>query len=83
MRVCSQQNFPSIDMKQAGLPFESHAVSTSLSLSRKISGIGLPIHGCWTTAMNAQQLRIYAIADIHSPDSFRMAQLSPETMISS
>jgi uncharacterized protein len=29
--------------------------------------------------MNAQQLRIYAIADIHSPDSFRMAQLSPES----
>jgi Icc-related predicted phosphoesterase len=29
--------------------------------------------------MNAQQLRIYAIADIHSPDSFRMTQLSPET----
>jgi Calcineurin-like phosphoesterase len=28
--------------------------------------------------MNAQQLRIYAIADIHSPDSFRMAQLSPD-----
>ena len=27
--------------------------------------------------MNAQQLRIYAIADIHSPDSFRMAQSSP------
>ncbi|HVQ63275.1 MAG TPA: metallophosphoesterase [Terriglobia bacterium] len=29
--------------------------------------------------MNAQQLRIYAIADIHSPDSFRMTQLSPDT----
>jgi len=29
--------------------------------------------------MNAQQLRIYAIADIHSPDSFRMVQLSPES----
>ena len=29
--------------------------------------------------MNAQQLRIYAVADIHSPDSFRMAQLSPES----
>ena len=28
--------------------------------------------------MNAQQLRIYAIADIHSPDSFCMARLSPE-----
>ena len=30
-------------------------------------------------AMKAQQLRIYAIADIHSPDSFHMAQLSPES----
>jgi predicted phosphodiesterase len=29
--------------------------------------------------MKAQQLRIYAIADIHSPDSFRMAQLSPDS----
>jgi Icc-related predicted phosphoesterase len=29
--------------------------------------------------MNAQQLRIYAIADIHSPESFHMAQLSPES----
>ncbi|HEY5706037.1 MAG TPA: metallophosphoesterase [Terrimicrobiaceae bacterium] len=29
--------------------------------------------------MNAQQLRIYAIADIHSPDSFHMAQLSAES----
>ena len=29
--------------------------------------------------MNAQQLRIYAIADIHSPDSFRMAELSPQS----
>ena len=31
-----------------------------------------------STAMNARQLRIYAIADIHSPDSFRMSQLSPD-----
>jgi Icc-related predicted phosphoesterase len=29
--------------------------------------------------MSMQQLRLYAIADIHSPDSFRMAELSPET----
>ena len=29
--------------------------------------------------MNAQQLRLYAIADIHSPESFRLAPLSPET----
>ena len=31
------------------------------------------------TAMKAQQLRIYVIADIHSPDSFRMGQISSET----
>ena len=30
-------------------------------------------------AMNSRQLRIYAIADIHSPDSFQMCQLSPES----
>ena len=29
--------------------------------------------------MSAQQLRIYAIADIHSPDSFHMPQLPPES----
>ena len=29
--------------------------------------------------MKAHELRVYAIADIHSPDSFRMAPLSPET----
>ena len=34
-------------------------------------------------AMRAQQLRIYALADIHSPDSFRMAQLSPDGKTSS
>ena len=30
-------------------------------------------------SMNSRQLRIYAIADIHSPDSFHMCQLSPES----
>ena len=45
----------------------------------KISGVPLHPMDAELTAMNAQQLRIYAIADIHSPDSFRMAQLSPES----
>ncbi|MGA7393360.1 MAG: metallophosphoesterase, partial [Terrimicrobiaceae bacterium] len=29
--------------------------------------------------MKAKQLRIYAIADIHSPDSFHMPQLPPDS----